>query len=368
MAAANSLTTRATGYSTFDAKCVLVGISGATRSGKGTLAAGLCRMLAPGLRVSSICQDDFARSSLVSKLVETEVVRNRAQGFEHSESTDWAALRKEVQRRQASRQWDVVIVEGFRVFYDAELSRQMHLCVWIDICKETCRARRQADSGNGMVTQETFEEALWPLHEEYRGMTIKDRAIWNVAGEQDSEALLADAVARVRSCFDTQEEQLPTECTAAGKAVTASKSNEKEFPSSAPLPISKRTKKAISRPLVRVEIVEPWLSHIVSGNKSHEGRVHRNTWAELALGDVLDAYSERFSSVKLRVRELLRFDDFDKAFEALGKRLLPEGANTPADALQVYRQWNPADVVRKCGGVVAVGVEVLEAQLRICNA
>jgi inhibitor of KinA sporulation pathway (predicted exonuclease)/ASC-1-like (ASCH) protein len=110
----------------------------------------------------------------------------------------------------------------------------------------------------------------------------------------------------------------------------------------------------------RVRIDEPWLSWLVSGVKTHEGRLCRGMWSKLVPGDRLSAYSEKYAHVDLEVYSILSFDDFDKAFESLGKRLVPEGAETPAEALQLYRQWNSAEAVQACGGVVAVEVAVGE--------
>ena len=131
----------------------------------------------------------------------------------------------------------------------------------------------------------------------------------------------------------------------------------------------------------RVHIDEPWLSHIVSGVKTHEGRVRKKAWATLAVGDRFEAYSDKFASVQLEVTEILPFADFDEAFAALGKNLLPENAQTPeevpgallgsgacitdvwAQALAIYRQWNPVEMVQEFG-VIAVGVKVGAVQLQ----
>lgn len=108
-------------------------------------------------------------------------------------------------------------------------------------------------------------------------------------------------------------------------------------------------------------IDDPWLDFLVSGPKTHEGRLCRNMWAKVAPGDRLDAYSDRYDVVEFRVTEVLHFTDFDQAFAALGKRLVPEGADTPEEALQLYRRWNSAEAVQQCGGVVAVGLQVIGA-------
>lgn len=105
-------------------------------------------------------------------------------------------------------------------------------------------------------------------------------------------------------------------------------------------------------------IAEPWLSHIVSGTKTHEGRVHRGLWARLVRGDLVIASNDRYTEVELEVTGLRKFADFDEAYDALQTALLPEGATNPAEALAIYRQWNSAESVLEAGGVVAVGVVV----------
>lgn len=93
------------------------------------------------------------------------------------------------------------------------------------------------------------------------------------------------------------------------------------------------------RALNHCRIDEPWLSQIVSGAKTFEGRVNRGMWATLARGDILLASSERYKEVELEVTVLHTFADFDGAFEALGTALLPNGAANAVDALALYRQW-----------------------------
>jgi len=109
---------------------------------------------------------------------------------------------------------------------------------------------------------------------------------------------------------------------------------------------------------VSVRIQEPWLSHIVSGRKLYEGRLRRGMWKLLVPGDsFIIASSENFSHVELIVRDILPFSDFGDAFKELGKHLLPEGAETPDDALAIYRKWYSIEDVQACG-VVALKIEV----------
>jgi len=108
---------------------------------------------------------------------------------------------------------------------------------------------------------------------------------------------------------------------------------------------------------VSVRIQEPWLSHIVSGRKLYEGRLRRGMWKRLVPGDSFIASSDHFFKVELIVRDILPFNDFGDAFKELGKHLLPEGAETPDDALAMYRKWYSIEDVQACG-VVALKIEV----------
>ena len=83
-------------------------------------------------------------------------------------------------------------------------------------------------------------------------------------------------------------------------------------------------------------------------------------------GDVILLYNDEGKTpgaragLPFRVTELRRYTDFDKAFMDLGKQLLPEGAETPSEALKVYRQFYPKSVVDANDGVVCVGVTCLK--------
>ena len=112
----------------------------------------------------------------------------------------------------------------------------------------------------------------------------------------------------------------------------------------------------------RIHVSEPWLHYLSTGVKTYEGRVFKGIWRTLQPGDMVVFYNNEGKThgadhgLTFRVTELRRYTDFDKAFMDLGKKLLPEGAETPSDALQIYRQFYPKSVVDANGGVVCVGV------------
>eukprot|EP00927_Polykrikos_kofoidii_P055474 TRINITY_DN49723_c0_g1_i1.p1 TRINITY_DN49723_c0_g1~~TRINITY_DN49723_c0_g1_i1.p1 ORF type:complete len:283 (-),score=35.83 TRINITY_DN49723_c0_g1_i1:25-849(-) len=120
--------------------------------------------------------------------------------------------------------------------------------------------------------------------------------------------------------------------------------------------------RARDRPFVTA-IGEPWLHHLTTGAKTYEGRLQGTGWAKLSVGDEVEAFSTRYACVRMVVQEILTdFDDFDAAFAALGRRLLPEGAATPQEALAVYRRIYSAEDVLEAGGVVIVGLLVTSVE------
>ena len=131
---------------------LVIGISGATRSGKSTLAAALAEHF--GSKTVVLHQDSFASHALAAR---------HESGWEATESIDHARLRaalaKHVTAKSAPK---VIIVEGFRALHDPELVAAMTVLCWIDVSREVCRARKTP------VNAEAFETYVWPRHEEYR--------------------------------------------------------------------------------------------------------------------------------------------------------------------------------------------------------
>ena len=89
---------------------LVIGISGATRSGKSTLAAALAEHF--GSKTVVLHQDSFASHALAAR---------HESGWEATESIDHARLRaalaKHVTAKSAPK---VIIVEGFRALHDPE--------------------------------------------------------------------------------------------------------------------------------------------------------------------------------------------------------------------------------------------------------
>jgi len=120
-------------------------------------------------------------------------------------------------------------------------------------------------------------------------------------------------------------------------------------------------------PRLVAAIGEPWLSHMVSGAKTYEGRLCGSPWAELPRGSAVELLNERYKRVRMIVVDVVQFggQDFDAAFDVLGDRLLP-GVRTREEALQIYRDIYSEDRVRNAGGVVAVQLAL--GDVEFCQA
>ena len=151
----------------------VIGVSGCTRCGKGTLAKGLrdalkgdvavgvVSILNTGARADSslvqvLGQDDYYDMRLVSKA---------PSGWEDSSALRHADLRQDLSDVRKARVAQYIVVEGFRAFHDPELTAQMDLMIWLNLDKAECYTRRQRTK---RVPKTVFEEHLWPRHEEYQ--------------------------------------------------------------------------------------------------------------------------------------------------------------------------------------------------------
>ena len=184
---------------------VVIGISGASRCGKGTLSGNLKTEIRKrtGLRVAVVGQDAFA--TLQSR--RCPEASPRGARWEYTDSIDFHAFVADV-RHQCSRN-DVVIVEGFRAFHESgipfagsrSLNGSMHLRIWLEVSRETCYERRMATT---RVSRALFNQALWPCHESYREEVFDspDRGLSPplvIDGENSPESIVRDGLPHVLS-------------------------------------------------------------------------------------------------------------------------------------------------------------------------
>lgn len=102
----------------------------------------------------------------------------------------------------------------------------------------------------------------------------------------------------------------------------------------------------------------PWFDWICDGRKRYEGRLRKDVWASLAVGDIIAFVCPLNRELICRVVSLPHFESFGAAFDKLGSALVPiPGINT-ADIDKLYSQYFNDEDVRKYG-VVAIEIEPL---------
>eukprot|EP01045_Picozoa_sp_COSAG04_P005594 COSAG04_NODE_262_length_18654_cov_17.483751_7_plen_437_part_00 len=95
----------------------IIGLTGVSRSGKGTLAASLVAHLQAthGLAAVAVCQDDFARPERVAELVASGRAKSSAHGWEMTDATDFDSVTEYVTSLAAA---GVVVVVSVKMIAD----------------------------------------------------------------------------------------------------------------------------------------------------------------------------------------------------------------------------------------------------------
>jgi len=167
----------------------VIGISGCTRCGKGTLSKGLVEALSQHHRDAvTLCQDRFASPRLSARA---------PSGWEDTASIDHSLFRSELSTAMQLPGVQLVIVEGFRAFHDPMMVEQMDALLWLEVGKQACHDRRMATT---KVTETVFRNHLWPRHLEYQqavfgpggAMETKNSVV--IDAEQTPEVILEEAL------------------------------------------------------------------------------------------------------------------------------------------------------------------------------
>ena len=172
---------------------IVVGISGASRAGKTSLAKQLASELESATVLS---QDDFADGRLAAQ---------HPSGFEASESIAHDNLRSALAEVLESGRFRYVIVEGFRAFADPLLVQSFDVLIWLDVSRDVCHARRMATTA---VSEAFFTQHLWARHVEYEGMLASPemrRRLQVIDGDKPMQEALQEALCAVHAIKDSVE-------------------------------------------------------------------------------------------------------------------------------------------------------------------
>ncbi|MDX1406871.1 MAG: zeta toxin family protein [Saprospiraceae bacterium] len=131
---------------------LIIGIGGASRSGKTSLARRLARRLRKIGSCVVLHQDDYIRPIPEIPLIRGEI------DWEHPDSLDYAQLRDLVEAASIAK--DFVIVEGFMLYPDKELTAMCDVHFFCEIDKATFLKRRRKDHRYG-IDAEWYIEHVW---------------------------------------------------------------------------------------------------------------------------------------------------------------------------------------------------------------
>lgn len=165
------------------APALVIGITGATRSGKTTLAGRILETL--GARICTVVAQDRYRLTGKRAAEDSWVERDGAwvRNWETPNQTDWHAFDLDV--RQAAKVATIVIVEGYCLLHSNRLCQMLHGLVWVDIDAATCKGRRSSYP-RGWDRAAYFSECIWPAHTNYRASVFGGAAILGRSGKSSA--------------------------------------------------------------------------------------------------------------------------------------------------------------------------------------
>jgi len=99
---------------------------------------------------------------------------------------------------------------------------------------------------------------------------------------------------------------------------------------------------------------EPYLSQLISGDKTVEGRVNKGDWASLSINQNICLYDGTKSAI-FKVIGMCQVSDFEQLYELFGHKLLPK-VNSAKHAAQTYAIWFNDELIKEYG-VVGVQLE-----------
>jgi ASC-1-like (ASCH) protein len=105
---------------------------------------------------------------------------------------------------------------------------------------------------------------------------------------------------------------------------------------------------------VKKHCAEPYLSQLLRGTKTIEGRVRKGDWQEIRKGDTIEFYNENRKGL-FRVVDVTYACDFGALFEIFREQLLPS-VESRAEAVKIYAQWFSCRDIQEYG-VVGIHLE-----------
>ncbi len=159
---------------------MIIGIGGASRSGKTSLAILIKTILENNGQTAIVLgQDDYAlaEESVIPK------IKHRVD-WECPESIDFDGYKKDILTKQ--KEYQNVIAEGLFNFYDADINRLFDVKFFTQISKKTFLKRKKADTRWG-IEPNWYIEHIWKSYLKYGRTILEDPFVSVVVLSSETE-------------------------------------------------------------------------------------------------------------------------------------------------------------------------------------
>ena len=181
-------------------KCVLVGISGTTNSGKSTLTRKLLQAL-PGSR--QMCQDNYGLCPDDPRLNEIYLPELGHHNWEDYRSLEMDRFVDDVHKmvaqcEQLPHTCTVIFIDGFSILGWKPLCKLFDLKYFLSVDKSTCWKRRQQRDYNPPDVPGYFEKYVWPQHLQHLEAIRDQEDIVYIDKDQDIDSRVKQIVSDVQ--------------------------------------------------------------------------------------------------------------------------------------------------------------------------
>lgn len=88
--------------------------------------------------------------------------------------------------------------------------------------------------------------------------------------------------------------------------------------------------------LIKNEQPYAWLDWIEQGLKEYEGRLYREDWKLIRVGDIIEFYTKDQKTLTVEIIGLERYQDFGETFDNCNSRLVPIKGITREEVMEIY--------------------------------
>lgn len=195
-------------------KLIIIGISGATRSGKGVLAKGLKQhwLNSSNSNETKTNKMNFINIDIIKQdkyfIDEAKIDKELNGNWDCISAIDTNKFYSDIKKKISmvsniksnnnTFNCNVLILEGFLLYYDKTIIDLLDVMIWLEIPKNICYQRRMSTYP---VSKEYFEEYVWPYYLKYK-MEYEKFCINIDNNDCKCTSLVIDATKSVQSVFN----------------------------------------------------------------------------------------------------------------------------------------------------------------------